>query len=75
MNKQIPINELKNITRIEFASDDGIKIIENKNNDNDKINFDNFTIKLGEIYADNLDLNGVKIVETNETNKINNKGD
>jgi len=70
MDKILPIDELDNITRIEFAVDDGIKIIKNKNNkNNDKINFDNFTIKLGEIYADNLNLDGVKIIETNETSK------
>jgi len=69
MDKQIPIDKLDSITRVEVANDDGIKIIKNKNDDNNEINFDNFTIKFGEICADNLNLDGIKIVETNETSK------
>lgn len=55
--------------RIEVTSDDGIKIIKNENNEDSIINFDEFIIKHGLIHAGNLNLDGIKIVETNETNK------
>jgi len=53
--------------RIEISSNDGVKIIEkDKNNEDSIINFFDFVIKCGSIHASNLNLDGIKIVETEE---------
>ena len=55
--------------RIEISSIDGVKIIEKDNNEDSIINFSDFVIKCGSINASNLNLDGIKIVETNKTDE------
>ena len=55
--------------RIEISSNDGVKIIEKDNNEDSIINFSDFVIKCGSIHASNLNLDGIKIVETDKTDE------
>ena len=55
--------------RIEISSIDGVKIIEKDNNEDSIINFSDFVIKCGSIHASNLNLDGIKIVETDKTDE------